>query len=171
MEPITKAKQEQLDVASKKRKRTSIPHRRYCHQEKWQISKKEQDVQQYSDANIGESFQSTSFQSSTGEFNNTNEFQSFLNESMNDDESYLAECTEGQNFEDVRDDAVLMGFNDMITFENKTICIIGRQPYWTAFRHFLIHLHLLSGSASDIPLERYISVSKAGLYFRLVLIR
>ena len=51
----------------------------------------------------------------------------------------------------------LVGFDDIITLENKTICLVGRYPYWTEFRRFLTHLHLLSGSSSDIPLERNIS--------------
>ena len=52
---------------------------------------------------------------------------------------------------------ILLGYNDTITFENKTICLVGRYPYWTEFRRFLTHLHLLSGSTSDIPIERNIS--------------
>ena len=52
---------------------------------------------------------------------------------------------------------ILMGFDQMITFEYKTICLISRYPFWTAFRSFLSHLHVLSGSSSDIPLERFIS--------------
>lgn len=51
----------------------------------------------------------------------------------------------------------LVGFDDIITFENKTICLVGRYPYWTETRRFLAHLHLLSGSSSDVPLERNIS--------------
>ena len=51
----------------------------------------------------------------------------------------------------------LTGFGDMTTFENKTICLISRYPFWTAFRRFLSHLHILSGSSSDLPLERCIS--------------
>ena len=51
----------------------------------------------------------------------------------------------------------LVGFDDIIAFENKTICLLGRYPYWTQFMRFLTHLHLLSGSSSDIPLERNIS--------------
>jgi hypothetical protein len=51
----------------------------------------------------------------------------------------------------------LTGFDDIMTFEYKTICIISRYPFWSAFRRFLSHLHILSGSSSDIPLERYIS--------------
>ena len=52
---------------------------------------------------------------------------------------------------------LLTGFDDMTTFENKTICLVSRFPFWTAFRKFLSHLHILSGSVSDIPLERCIS--------------
>ena len=52
---------------------------------------------------------------------------------------------------------MMMGFDDMTSFENKTICLISRYPYWTAFRKFLSHLHIISGASSDIPLERYIS--------------
>jgi hypothetical protein len=52
---------------------------------------------------------------------------------------------------------LLTGFDDMTTFENKTICLVGRYPFWTAFRRFLSHLHILSGSSSDLPLERCIS--------------
>lgn len=51
----------------------------------------------------------------------------------------------------------LTAFDEMTTFENKTICLISRYPFWTAFRKFLSHLHIISGSSSDIPLERYIS--------------
>ena len=52
---------------------------------------------------------------------------------------------------------ILTAFDDETTFENKTICLVGRYPFWTAFRKFLSHLHVLSGSSSDLPLERYIS--------------
>lgn len=52
---------------------------------------------------------------------------------------------------------MLIGFDDMTTFENKTICLVGRYPYWTAFRKFLSHLHSISCSSSELPLERYIS--------------
>ena len=48
-------------------------------------------------------------------------------------------------------------FNEMTTFENKTICLISRYPFWTAFRRYLSHLHIMSGSTSDLPLERAIS--------------
>lgn len=52
---------------------------------------------------------------------------------------------------------MLTGFDEMTTFENKTICLVSRYPYWTAFRKFLSHLHSISCSSSDLPLERYIS--------------
>jgi len=52
---------------------------------------------------------------------------------------------------------MLTGFEDMTTFENKTICLVSRYPYWTAFRRFLSHLHSISGMVSPLPLERYIS--------------
>lgn len=52
---------------------------------------------------------------------------------------------------------LMTGFDDTVTFEKKTICLISRFPYWTAFRRFLSHLHSMSASPSDIPLERFIS--------------
>ena len=54
-------------------------------------------------------------------------------------------------------DMILTGFDEMMTFEIKTICLISRYPFWSAFRRFLSHLHILSGSSSELPLERYIS--------------
>lgn len=51
----------------------------------------------------------------------------------------------------------MVAFDDVVTFESKTICLVGRYPYWTAFRYFLTHLHLLSGLSSDTPIERHIS--------------
>ena len=53
--------------------------------------------------------------------------------------------------------SILMGFDQMMTFEYKTMCLISRYPFWTAFRSFLSHLHVLSGSSSDLPVERFIS--------------
>jgi hypothetical protein len=60
-----------------------------------------------------------------------------------------------QEEEDI--DHIYTGFEDIVTFENKTICLVSRYPYWTAFRRFLSHLHSISESSSDVPLERYIS--------------
>lgn len=51
----------------------------------------------------------------------------------------------------------LVAFDDVVSFEMKTICLVGRYPYWTEFRRFLAHLQLLSQNSSDIPLERHIS--------------
>jgi hypothetical protein len=51
----------------------------------------------------------------------------------------------------------MVAFDDVVTFESKTICLVGRYPYWTASRQFLTHLHLLSGLSSDTPIERHIS--------------
>jgi len=52
---------------------------------------------------------------------------------------------------------ILTSYDETVTFENKTICIISRYPFWTAFRKYLLNLHLVSGVAAKIPLERYIS--------------
>lgn len=51
----------------------------------------------------------------------------------------------------------MTAFDEMTTFENKTICLVSRYPFWTAFRKFLAHLQLLAGSTSDLPIERWIS--------------
>jgi len=58
-----------------------------------------------------------------------------------------------------RDERILIGFEEWVTVEHKTICVISRYPYVSAFRQFLTHLHTLSMSHSEIPIERYISVS------------
>jgi DENN (AEX-3) domain/uDENN domain/dDENN domain len=69
----------------------------------------------------------------------------------------------GDNLPDVEaasraSSCLVTAFSDMTIFENKTICLISRYPFWTAFRKFLSHLHVIAGaSLSDIPLERYIS--------------
>ena len=52
---------------------------------------------------------------------------------------------------------LVTAFSDMTIFENKTICLVSRYPFWTAFRKFLSHLHIIAGASSDLPLERYIS--------------
>lgn len=57
----------------------------------------------------------------------------------------------------LKSDMILTGFDEMMTFEIKTICLISRYPFWSGFRRFLSHLHILSGSSSELPLERYIS--------------
>lgn len=52
---------------------------------------------------------------------------------------------------------LLTSFDEMITFENKTICLVSRFPFWTAFRKFLLNIHVLSGAPSLLPIERHIS--------------
>eukprot|EP00980_Cylindrotheca_fusiformis_P021569 scaffold8420_cov120-Cylindrotheca_fusiformis.AAC.1 len=68
-----------------------------------------------------------------------------------------AKLSEFNRNDDESRGSILTGFDEMVTFENKTICLVSRFPYWTAFRRFLSHLHIISCSSSDIPLERYIS--------------
>ena len=95
LEPLTMIRKEELDLYSKLRQDSSLPHRLYCQQK---------------------------------------------NERKHNDF-----------------DNCLLAFDDMVTHECKTICLVGRYPYWTEFRRFLSHLHLLSGSSCDVPLERHIS--------------
>ena len=64
---------------------------------------------------------------------------------------------ESSSSTEVDSNFLLTAFDAMTTFENKTICLVSRFPFWTAFRKFLLHMHILSGSSSDLPLERYIS--------------
>ena len=54
-------------------------------------------------------------------------------------------------------DSIFTGFDQIVTYECKTISLTSRYPFWTAFRRFLAHLHLLSASSSLLPIERYIS--------------
>ena len=116
MEPLTNAKIDQLAAVSQRRRRVSIPHRRFC-------QKKE--------------CARTSIL--TSPYNNLAADQS-QSSWLNDD-----------------NDSLLTAFDDMVTFENKTICLISRHPFWTAFRRFLSHLHIMSGASSDLPLERCLS--------------
>jgi hypothetical protein len=95
IEPMTMIRKEELDLYSKYRQGTSLPHRVHCQQK---------------------------------------------NERIHHDF-----------------DSCLLSFDDVVTYECKTICLVGRYPYWTEFRRFLSHLHLLSGSCCDVPLERHIS--------------
>ena len=57
----------------------------------------------------------------------------------------------------LRNDQILKGFEEMTVFENKTICLVSRYPFWTAFKQFLTHLQVISGSSSKLPIERQIS--------------
>jgi hypothetical protein len=59
----------------------------------------------------------------------------------------------------LNDERILTGFDEWITLERKAICVVSRYPYISAFRQFLTHLYMLSKSHSEIPIERYISVS------------
>jgi len=118
MEPLTSAKIDQLAAISQRRRRVSLPHRRFC-----QRKERSKAI-------------------STISAKHPAAFTRFTDHWENDDDD---------------DDELLTGFDDMVTFENKTICLISRHPFWTAFRRFLSHLHILSGSSSDLPLERCIS--------------
>lgn len=81
-----------------------------------------------------------------------------VNKCTEDESSLLVGFDEVENSKNsLQGVQFLTGFDDIMTFEYKTICIISRYPFWSAFRRFLSHLHILSGSSSDIPLERYIS--------------
>jgi hypothetical protein len=113
MEPLTKQKKDQLTTMSEKRRRVSLPHKRF-----WDRRLRQH---RYEGAS-----------SVTSELMNNSE--------ISDDSNFL-----------------LTGFDEMTTFENKTICLVSRNPFWTAFRRFLSHLHVLAGSSSDVPLERCIS--------------
>ncbi len=70
---------------------------------------------------------------------------------------FLGGSDESDEDDEEESNMLLTGFDEMTTFENKTICLVSRYPYWTAFRRFLSHLHSVSGSTSDLPLERFIS--------------
>jgi hypothetical protein len=70
---------------------------------------------------------------------------------------FLVDSDESDDEDDDESNMLLTGFDEGTTFENKTICLVSRYPYWSAFRRFLSHLHSVSGSTSDLPLERYIS--------------
>jgi len=126
-EPLTRAKIEQLADMSEKRRRTSLAHRRY-YEKRVRRKAKKQNRLYCSDA-------AEPINGSERSSNNVEDFS-------DDDES---------------DNCILTGFDTMTTFENKTICLVSRHPWWTGFRRFLSHLHILSGTSSDLPLERHIS--------------
>jgi len=69
----------------------------------------------------------------------------------------LNEANKNGNTQEYSSNSILTGFDQMMTYENKTICLVSRYPFWSAFRRFLTHLHILSGSTSTLPLERFIS--------------
>lgn len=70
---------------------------------------------------------------------------------------YYTETMESKRHKNIFDRCHMVAFDDQVTFESKTICLVGRYPFWTAFRQFLTHLQLLSGLSSDTPIERHIS--------------
>ena len=111
---MTSAKTDQLNEISYRRRRVSIPHRRFS--------------QRRPQRDLG----------GDSHWRRTADPISVQNEFVNDDN-------------------LLQGFDEMTTFENKTICLVSRYPFWTAFRRFLSHLHTMSGSPSALPVERYIS--------------
>jgi hypothetical protein len=127
MEKLTSSKVEQLATMSEKRSRTSIPHMLFCD--------KRRGYRHRAVANSSLHSRAESLESDL-------HYRS-LSDTLSTDSGDAA--------------FLLTGFDEMTTFENKTICLIGRYPFWTAFRRFLSHLHILSGSSSDIPLERCIS--------------
>lgn len=141
MEPLTNKKKEQLSKLSEKRRRVSLPHKIYWsrrHQRNLRRKRREQIKSRGDSSNDG----------------------------MNDDHSALLSAASPSDWIDVNekdeyyeeeDHSVLTAFDQMTTYENKTICLVSRYPYWTVFRRFLSHLHSVSGCSSDLPLERYIS--------------
>lgn len=140
MEPLTKAKVDQLDTMSIKRSRTSIPHRRFCQRRKERLKNTQQ-------IEIGNEHMS---ESSISDLAVGGDSRSSKIEDVASDFCTPLDDIESNNF-------LLTGFDDQTTFENKTICLISRYPFWTAFRRFLSHLHVMSGSSSDLPIERCIS--------------
>jgi hypothetical protein len=136
MEPLTATKIDQLNKISERRSRVSMAHRRYCEKRHLTLPK------------VGGPGSAVSDLPSYDGASQTKKTHSESNHGIDSPPSETS-------WQD--DDSFLVGFGDMTTFENKTICLISRYPFWTAFRRFLSHLHVLSGSLSDLPLERCIS--------------
>uniref|UniRef100_A0A7S2PH45 UDENN domain-containing protein n=1 Tax=Leptocylindrus danicus TaxID=163516 RepID=A0A7S2PH45_9STRA len=143
-EPLTQSKVDQLNQLSERRRRTSLPHRRFCERhEKRPLRRRRQTrdgvLQRFGVEDVNDFDERPDF---PGAF---------------DGGGYGYDDGGGLLIMDEEDDLVLTSFEEMTTFENKVICLISRYPYWTAFRRFLGNLHLLSGSSSELPLERIIS--------------
>jgi hypothetical protein len=140
MEPLTNMKKEQLSKLSEKRRRVSLPHKVYWarkQQRKFRRKMKEQikgDIQN----------------------NNGMEDENLALLSVSSPSDWISVSDKDDYCED-DENSVLTAFDQMTTYENKTICLVSRYPYWTAFRRFLSHLHGVSGCSSELPLERYIS--------------
>lgn len=145
MEPLTSKKKEQLAKLSEKRRRVSLPHKKFCARQR--LRRKQLHRQR--------------------QFQQTTAIERNNRISMEDDErlsgisvaspSDWIDVSQLESTYQDDEDGVLTPFDQMTTFENKTICILSRYPFWTAFRRFLSHLHSISGSCADVPLERYIS--------------
>lgn len=131
MEPLTSTKVEQLNKISEKRSRVSLAHRHYSEKRHLTLPK------------VG------------GPGSTVSDLPSYDGASQTKKTHGIESPPSESSWHD--DDSFLVGFGDMTTYENKTICLISRYPFWTAFRRFLSHLHVLSGSLSDLPLERCIS--------------
>ncbi|OEU10689.1 DENN-domain-containing protein [Fragilariopsis cylindrus CCMP1102] len=143
MEPLTNKKKEQLSKLSEKRRRVCLPHKIYWARRQQRIMRRQRRDQ-----------------NEVGMNNNSN------NDGVNDENisvmsvaspSDWISVNEKDDYYEDEQNSVLTAFDQMTTYENKTICLISRYPYWTAFRRFLSHLHSVSGCSSDLPLERYIS--------------
>jgi len=141
MEPLTNKKKEQLSKLSEKRRRVSLPHKIYWtrRQQRYLYRKRMDKNKDRGDNNVTE---------------------------VDDDHSALLSVAspsdwinvnEEDDYNQDEENSILTAFDQITTYENKTICLISRYPYWTAFRRFLSHLHSVSGCSSDLPLERYIS--------------
>jgi DENN (AEX-3) domain/uDENN domain len=128
MEPLTRKKVAQLSLMSEKRRRTCLAHRRFCEKTERKRSKRQDGLYCSDDAEL-----------------------------VLPEQHLAANDLDDDDEDDNSDDCILTSFDSMTTFENKTICLVSRYPFWTAFRRFLSHLHILAGSTSDIPLERCIS--------------
>ena len=135
MEPLTAVKVQQLNKISERRRRVSLAHHHYWEKRHLLLPK------------VG------------GPGSNVSDLRSYDGASQTKSRSHSNHGLDSPPSENSwrDDDSFLTGFRDNTTFENKTICLISRHPFWTAFRRFLSHLHVLSGSISDLPLERCIS--------------
>eukprot|EP00751_Fragilariopsis_kerguelensis_P004867 CAMPEP_0170817696 /NCGR_PEP_ID=MMETSP0733-20121128/40201_1 /TAXON_ID=186038 /ORGANISM="Fragilariopsis kerguelensis, Strain L26-C5" /LENGTH=2012 /DNA_ID=CAMNT_0011177481 /DNA_START=130 /DNA_END=6168 /DNA_ORIENTATION=+ len=137
MEPLTNKKKEQLSKLSEKRRRVSLPHKIYWARKQQRILRRQQKEVSINNSNSGVNDENISVMSvaSPSDWIIVNEKNDYYEE----------------------ENSVLTAFDQMTTYENKTICLVNRYPYWTAFRRFLSHLHSVSACSSDLPLERYIS--------------
>jgi hypothetical protein len=142
MEPLTNKKKEQLSKLSEKRRRVCLPHKIYWARRQQRMMRRQRREQ------------------NEGGINNN------YNDGVNDENMSIMSVAspsdwitvnEKDDYYEDEQNSVLTAFDQMTTYENKTICLVSRYPYWTAFRRFLSHLHSVSGCSSDLPLERYIS--------------